>query len=265
MSDSAKDSVPPCFDCKNRATERLVEMFVQMGQERRIRLGQRPAERAVFRKLHGVAYGEFEIMKDLPAAMRVGIFRHERLNAWLRFSSDTSPMSPDLGSTLGIGINLFGVPGPNALGEVGDTADFVLQNFPIFFVNNAEEMCEFTYAGVVKGDYPGYLAAHPATSAVLDRMQKPEGSVLTTTYWAILPFRLGPELVKYRLVPELPPQMCPTTRRTIWPSIWPIVSRARSIGFDSWSNGARTHKRCRSIRQWWSGPNQRVRSSGSPR
>ena len=30
-------------------------------------------------------------------------------------------------------------------------------------------------------------------------MQKIEGSVLTTTYWAILPFAAGDETVKYQL------------------------------------------------------------------
>src|SRR3546814_7413917 len=37
-------------------------------------------------------------------------------------------------------------------------------------------------------------------------MTAPRGSVLTTTYWAILPFHLGSEIVKYRLDPETPPE-----------------------------------------------------------
>ena len=41
------------------ATERLKEMFVEMGQKTRIEKGQKPAERAVFRKQHGIAYGKF--------------------------------------------------------------------------------------------------------------------------------------------------------------------------------------------------------------
>ena len=55
----------------------------------------------------------------------------------MRFSSDTSPTSPDLQSTLGVGLKLFGVPGEKAFGGEGDTADFILQNFPVFFVDNA--------------------------------------------------------------------------------------------------------------------------------
>jgi hypothetical protein len=192
------------------ATERLVEMFVGMVQKKRIALGQNPAERPVFRKLHGVAHARLEMLPRLPAGLKVGIFAHDRLDAWIRFSSDTSPMSPDLQSTLGIGIKLFGIAGRNALGEEGDTADIIMQNYPVFFVDNAREMCEFTYAGVVAGDYPGYLAKHPKTNKILNEMAKTEGSVLTTTYWAILPFRCGRgKFVKYRLEPETPPQNVP--------------------------------------------------------
>ena len=91
MSNASKESVPSCFDCKTRAVERLTEMFIQMTQERRIQLGQRPAERAVFRKLHGVAYGQFDVLPGIDESWRVGIFAQNHLPAWVRFSSDTSP------------------------------------------------------------------------------------------------------------------------------------------------------------------------------
>jgi hypothetical protein len=204
------DPIPSCFDCSNAPTERLVEMFVGIAQQRRINLGQRPAERPVFRKLHGVAHGRLDMLPDIPPDLKIGIFAQSSLPSWVRFSSDTSPTSPDLQSTLGIGIKLFGVPGPKALGEDGDTADFIMQNFPVFFVDNAREMCEFTYAGVVEGDYPGYLAQHPKTARLLDEMQKVEGSVLTTTYWALLPFAAGAgPAVKYQLLPETAPENVP--------------------------------------------------------
>ncbi len=206
----SEDPIPTCFDCANAPTERLVEMFVDIVQRQRIRLGQTPAERPVFRKLHGVAHGRLEMMADAPAELRVGVFAQTSLPAWVRFSSDTSPTSPDLLSTLGIGIKVFGVPGPNALGEDGDTADFIMQNHPVFFVDDARAMCEFTYAGVVEGDYPGYLARHRRTAEILDAMETVEGSVLTTTYWAILPFGAGADqVVKYRLEPETPPENVP--------------------------------------------------------
>jgi len=198
--------VPKCFDQPEEATRRLVEMFVEMGQARRTRNNPGPATRAVFRKVHGVAHGYLERSAAIPETWKVGIFGHERLDAWMRFSSDAAPTDADLGTTLGIGLKLFGVPGLNALGEDGNTADLIMQNAARFFVDDAKEMVDFTYAGVVQQDYDAYLATHKVTRDVLNDMTAPRGSVLTSTYWAILPFRLGQEIVKYRLIPETPPE-----------------------------------------------------------
>jgi len=196
---------PPCFDCRTDATERIREMFVGIVQKRRIELGQNPAMRPVFLKPHGIAHGRFEMRPDLPKEMKVGVFAMKSLAAWVRFSSDTLPTLPDQKSTLGIGIKLFGVPGKKLLGD-GDTQDFILQNHDVFFVNTAADFCEFTYAGVVQGDYDPYLKAHPETAKVLKEMEKVEPSCLTTTYWSVLPYAYGPKrFVKYRLVPECPP------------------------------------------------------------
>src|SRR3546814_8260173 len=114
----------------------------------------------------------------------------------MRFSSDTGPTDPDLGSTLGIGLKLFGVPGENMLGEVGGTADLIMQAASRFFVDDAQQMVEFTYAGVVQRNYNAYLATQKATTDILNAMTAPRGYVLTPTYWAILPFHLGSETVK---------------------------------------------------------------------
>jgi L-Lysine epsilon oxidase N-terminal/L-lysine epsilon oxidase C-terminal domain len=201
--------IPECFDTSSSATQRLVEMFVEIAQARRTRNNPPPAERAVFRKLHGAAHAWLERRPDVPEAWRVGVFAHERLEAWVRFSSDAAPTDPDLGTTLGVGIKLFGLPGEKSLGDAGDTADFILQNASRFFVDDAKEMVEFTYAGVVQQDYTTYLAHHPKTNDILNAMTAPRGSVLTSTYWALLPFHLGAQVVKYRLEPHAKPEDVP--------------------------------------------------------
>ncbi len=199
-TDSKSANNVACWDCREYPTERLEEMFVTLIQRQRIALGQSPALRTVFLKQHGVAWGFFEPVADLPDDMKAGIFGQGSKPVWVRFSSDTQPTSPDLHSTLGIGIKLFDVSGGTLMGDA-DTADFIMQNHDVFFVDNAAEMCEFTTAGVVDGDYPGYLAAHKKTALILDEMEKAEASCLTSDYWAILPFAFGDRFVKYRLRP----------------------------------------------------------------
>jgi hypothetical protein len=193
---------PGCWDCERDPIGNLEQMFIQLVQRRRIALGQRPAQRAVFLKPHGVAHGWLEMRHDLPDSLKVGVFRHERLDAWVRFSSDTLPTNPDLKTTCGVGLKLFGVAGKKLMGD-GDTQDFLFQNFDVFFVDTAKDMCEFTKARVIDGDYKPYLEAHPVTDRILKEMERTEGSVLTATYWSVLPYAFGGErFVKYKLEPD---------------------------------------------------------------
>jgi hypothetical protein len=210
QGDAAPSEAGGCWNCDVDTNGKLEQMFVGIVETRRIQLGQTPARRPVFLKPHGVAHGRFEIQPDLPENLRVGVFARDGYDVWVRFSSDTQPTSPDLRSTLGIGIKLFGVPGPKLLGD-GDTQDFILQNHDVFFVNNARDFCEFTRAGVVEGDYGPYLRKHPETRRILKEMETPEASCLTTTYWSVLPYALGDTACKYKLVPEaLPDHVAPT-------------------------------------------------------
>ncbi|HLK65612.1 MAG TPA: LodA/GoxA family CTQ-dependent oxidase [Bryobacteraceae bacterium] len=201
MKENERPAASECWDCHDDPAEKLKQMFVGIVQTRRIRQGQDPARRPVFLKPHGIAHGYFEMVPDLPADLKVGVFAQRQLAVWVRFSSDTVPTTPDLKTTCGIGIKLFGVPGLKLDGG-GDTQDFVLQNSDVFFVDTAVDMCEFTRAGVVDGNYEPYLRTHPVTDRILKEMQKVESSVLTTTYWSGLPYSFGNRYVKYKLEPE---------------------------------------------------------------
>lgn len=199
----------------NDPTESLVNMFVNIVQKNRIGAGQCPALRPVFLKPHGVAQGVFKIKADLPENLIVGLFAGTQYPLWARFSSDTLPTSNDFKTTCGIGLKLFNTPTPKIFGQPEETTfDFIMQNYPVFFVDTAKDMCEFTRAGVVEGNYDGYLKEHPRTQEILDEMAQPVGSVLAISYWGILPFSLGPQqFVKYLLRPTLkdePPQSTPT-------------------------------------------------------
>lgn len=192
-------------NCHIAPGDELKKAFVDIIQKGRIAAGQCPALRPVFLKTHGIARGYLEIRRDLPNELRIGLLSGSRYPAWVRFSSDTLPAIHGFKTTVGIGVKLFGVPGKKLFGDANDvTLDLILQNHPVFFVDNAVEMCRFIHAGVVEGDYDLYLRDHPETSAILDAMAKPLGSVLASPYWSILPFALGPDrVVKYRLSPTL--------------------------------------------------------------
>lgn len=190
-------------NCDADPTSSLKEMFVDMVQFPRVLDGQCPVRRAVFSKQHGVVKATFIINPELPAQHRTGIFQYNKLDAWVRFSSDTKPGLGDPKSTIGIGIKLFGVVGKKLLESESDalTTDFILQNHDVFFVDTAKDMCEFTHAGVVLRDYDSYLDKHETTARILHEMQKAESSVITATYGSCLPYAFGAnDYVKYKLV-----------------------------------------------------------------
>lgn len=193
-------------DCGRDPIGSLTEMFVRMVQGGRIKGGQCPALRPVFHKPHGVARGIFRIRPNLPEQVRVGLFRGTEYPAWIRFSSDTAPTANDFKSTVGVAIKLFDTPTPKIFGRPEDTTfDFILQNFDVFFVDTAADMCEFTKAGVIDRDYEKYLDAHPVTRKLLDDMAQPVASTLGISYRSCIPFALGAsEAVKYRLTPATP-------------------------------------------------------------
>ncbi|WP_317440955.1 LodA/GoxA family CTQ-dependent oxidase [Streptomyces collinus] len=197
-----EDSPGALPDCATDPVAGLVAEFVDRRMGGRISQGQDPVLRPVFVKFHGVARGALTVDPALPPDLCIGFLRSAReqggLTAWVRFSSDVLPDRPDLRRTAGVGIKLFGVPGPKMLERESraDTQDLILQNHDVFFVDTARDMCEFERNPVA------YRRDHPVTDRILREMRKPEESVLTATYWGVLPYAFGPDrYVKYKLVP----------------------------------------------------------------
>ncbi|HVK67999.1 MAG TPA: LodA/GoxA family CTQ-dependent oxidase, partial [Polyangium sp.] len=112
---------------------------------------------------------------------------------WVRFSSD---VKPGVGGTLGIALKLF-VPDRGK----HRTIDIILQNHDVFFVDTAKDMYEFTFASLT-GRGEEYLAEHPETARILEEMKRSVPSALDTPYWSLLPFRLGGDDLKLKIVPE---------------------------------------------------------------
>lgn len=187
----------------------LKQLFVDRIMNNRIATGQCPVKRPVFLKPHGCVHGMFQVNPHLPESLRVGLFAQDRLPAWIRFSSDTLPFNNDAKTTVGMALKLFGVPGKKLL--IGDedaaTVDLILQNHDVFFVDTAKDMYEFTYEGLVGDGYPAYFKQHPATEQIITDMQKFVPSVLTSSYWSVLPYSFGEDTyVKYLIEPAVSSQ-----------------------------------------------------------
>ncbi|MFC9131488.1 LodA/GoxA family CTQ-dependent oxidase [Streptomyces sp. NPDC057099] len=202
-ADQPQNSSRPLADCAAEPIAGIVAEFVDKRMGQRIAQGQDPVLRPVFVKYHGTARGVLTVAADLPPELCIGFLKAARdqqggLTAWVRFSSDILPDRPDFRRTLGMGIKLFGVPGPKLLEDESrtDTQDLILQNHDVFFVDTARDMCEF------QQDPVAYQNAHPETRSILQAMRKPEESTLTARYWGVLPYAFGADRhVKYVLAP----------------------------------------------------------------
>jgi hypothetical protein len=175
--------------------------FIDDFQKVRIAKGEKPAERAVFRKQHGVAKGQLGVASSCPPEFRVGLWAAGPYAVWIRWSSDAPPNRPDQeNNTLGFAMKLFGVAGPTLATDnpLATTADLVFQNSDIFFVDNAHDMAAISS----DAETEAFSASHLRSNQILAQMAHLEHSVLTARYSSTLPYALGEAIVKYRLVPE---------------------------------------------------------------
>lgn len=193
------DHIPPRSSFE--PIEDIRASFIDDFQKVRIARGERPAERAVFRKQHGVAKGELTVAASCPAALRVGLWAAEPYAVWMRWSSDAPPSTPDQkNNTLGFALKLFGVAGPTLATDnpLASTADLIFQNSDIFFVDNAGDMAAISS----NAETQAFSDSHLRTNQILDQMAHAEASLLAAHYSSTLPYAVGTGIAKFRLVPE---------------------------------------------------------------
>ena len=200
-------SAPPSDKTPPRSVIEPVEdiraSFIDDFQRVRIAGGEKPAERAVFRKQHGVAKGQLSVASTCPPEFRVGLWAAGPYTVWTRWSSDAPPDTPDQNNnTLGFAMKLFGVTGPTLATDnpLATTADLIFQNSDIFFVDDARDMAAISS----RSEEPEFTAVHLRSTQILKEMAHVERSLLTARYSSTLPYALGPSIVKYRLIAEKP-------------------------------------------------------------
>ena len=165
-------------------------------------------------KTHAGLVAEFQVLDDLPAYARFGVFSEPRVfPAVVRFSNGTPMRQPDKRpEPRGIGIKLIGVPGDKL--PPGNKDD-VTQNFlatshsVTSTVRNMEQFIAFIEAGRKRGLLPVNLARAVGVreslrilfsfvrTVVLSRVC----SLATEHYAGTAPIKLGPYAVKFTVRP----------------------------------------------------------------
>ncbi len=169
-----------------------------------------PARRDAHVKAHGCLKAEVTIHANLDERLAVGVFAEPKTYpAWIRFSNSNDTVQRDKKPDgRGMAIKLMGVPGKKILPGYEDetTQDFVLINYPVFVVENAEEYVTFS-SDTAKG-HPLRFFFHGGKDrlAELDSAEhlalQKIVSPLQPTYYSMTPYLLGDgQAVKYGATP----------------------------------------------------------------
>ncbi len=168
----------------------------------RVRAAGLPAHRDAHPKAHGCVTAEFEVLPDVPEALRIGVFKApRRYQAWVRFSNGNGTPQPDrIGDGRGMAVKLLGVE-ESPYG----TQDFIMINAPRFFVRNAADYVDFQTASpqwrfFLPGWNPLRFRLHELLAARAITAQTVT-TPLATRYWSMVPFLFGTVAAKYSARP----------------------------------------------------------------
>ncbi len=158
-----------------------------------------PAKRDAHIKAHGCVRADVTVRDDVPTELRHGLFARPGLyRAWIRYSNGLpKPPEDDADNVRGMAIKVTGVAGPKLISDEALTQDFLLVNYPVFFVADPADYVDFARA--VSQDSPlGYfLGWNPFAWKIhdlrllLDAVGQKTPSLLAASYFSETPYRMG--------------------------------------------------------------------------
>lgn len=178
----------------------IVELACDM-----VRHGQPSGRRDAHVKHHGLVLAEMRIRPDLPSDLRHGLLARSSAEAppyraYIRFSNAAphaqSDATPD---AHGMAIKLLGVPGAKLLDDEHDTFDLLLVDHPIFFLANLRIYLQFVRIASGRARWWEKLLFLLQVGTVwrMLRSRSRIPSPLSTTYFSMTAYKLGPHAIKW--------------------------------------------------------------------
>jgi hypothetical protein len=168
--------------------------------------------RALHRKQLSAAQGELEVLSDLPAFARHGLFAEPgTLEVRVRLSNGGMDRAPDRTPDIrGFAFKVLGVKGDSALNNgPAKSQDFTLINQEVFGFASSEEFVSFVMAAAngngallkyLIGRH-GLLGGPARLLRLLKTVGKPFGGFATEALYSAAPMACGPYAVRVRLLP----------------------------------------------------------------
>lgn len=167
--------------------------------------GEKPVLRDAHAKGHGCVHASFKVRANLPAELRQGVFtRPADYPAWIRFSNGNgAPQDDHAGDGRGMAIKLIGLAGTKLLADEmnATTQDFVMINYPVFFIRNVADYVPFVRLSATHRT-DEFFASHPHEKAISNAItSNTVDRVFEQSYFSMAPYRLGPRFMKFRTQP----------------------------------------------------------------
>lgn len=167
-------------------------------------------ERGGNTKTHGVVRGELEVLPDLPAALRHGIFAERRsFPAWVRLSGPGPYVTPDIDDVgfMSISVKLMQVPGPKLMEDERFTQDLLGVCTPTFVTPNTSANASLQRESVKNAQIFYFLNSknsHVKDLIMQGLWTKTQSSPLEAPYFSCVPYLLGPgQAMQYSFWPKL--------------------------------------------------------------
>ncbi|MGF0242458.1 catalase family protein [Rhodococcus sp. IEGM1300] len=170
-------------------------------------------------KAHGCVKASVQVLPDLPADLRQGVFSEpgKTWQATMRLSNGNAyPQFDSIRDARGMAIKLLDVPGKQLLSDQQGRGeqDFVMFSHPNFFVSDVAEYRQNVAAQAdgkkVMAFFPGW---DPRTWQIrhlfiaLATLTPAPESPTQTTYFSVSPYKFGEANAKFRVMPD--PASCP--------------------------------------------------------
>lgn len=207
--------MPPSTDWREHVADDEEARFAGYAQAfaeaQRLKNRKYGAGRALHRKQLAAVRAQFEVLDNLPAHARHGLFAAPgRFPAWVRLSNGGADRLGDARPDIrGFSFKVFGPAGPAALGGTATSQDFLLINHAAFSFATAEEFVNLALAAIAgPGKLLRYLAGRYGLLGALKQIKKFAGTVgkpfsgfATEPFFSAAPFACGPYAARARLLP----------------------------------------------------------------
>jgi hypothetical protein len=130
-------------ECLEPNEKQLIDQIVEISQQL-LDKKPRPVLRGQHPKQHGCLKATFEVRRDLPPSLAVGLFsRPGEYDAFVRFSNgrEVDDRNPDIH---GMAVKVLGVPGVKLIEDEKSAQDFVMIDHPLFFIRNLTDYVPFS-------------------------------------------------------------------------------------------------------------------------